>query len=244
VSENFAFIPARSGSKGIVNKNLRNISRFNLLEISVLSALQSEVFTKIYVSSNGYEILNCAKNIAKNANATDIVQCVVRPDCISGDRSTTESAVGHLLGQMECNDSDFIYILQPTSPFRHKDLIYNFYENFKKSGCHSGFTANAVTPFLWNRGKPQYDIFKRKMRQDLFDDEFFYHEDGNIFAFQKHIFKSFHNRLDINPFIYETNEIQSLQIDTQFDLDYCSYICEKDLGVAEWINSLVHLLQK
>ena len=47
MSENFAFIPARAGSKGVINKNLRNIGSFNLLELSILSALQSEIFTKI-----------------------------------------------------------------------------------------------------------------------------------------------------------------------------------------------------
>jgi CMP-N-acetylneuraminic acid synthetase len=72
----------------------------------------------------------------------------------------------------------------------------------------------------------------------------FYHEDGNIFAFQHYVFKSLNNRLDANPFIYETNDIQSLQIDTEFDLDYCSYICEKDVGVVEWTNSLARLLQR
>jgi N-acylneuraminate cytidylyltransferase len=244
VSENFAFIPARAGSKGVINKNLRNIGSFNLLELSILSALQSEIFTKIYVSSNGHEILDCAKNIAKNANASNIVQCVVRPDYLSEDGSTTESAMEHLFGQIECSDFDRFYILQPTSVFRHQDLIYNFYKNFEESGCHSGFTANAVTPFLWNRGNPQYDILKRKMRQDLSSDELFYHEDGNIFAFQHYVFKSLSNRLDANPFIYETNDIQSLQIDTEFDLDYCSYICEKDVGVVEWTNSLARLLQR
>ena len=246
MNKNYAFIPARAGSKGIKNKNIQSVGPLNLLEMSLLAALDSEVFTKIFVSSDGLDILKCANKTAASLGASDMVKCVLRPASISYDDSTTESALKHTICHYatDIEEDDCIYILQPTSPFRNSDLIFDFYTNFEKSGSQSGFTASRITPFLWRDGLPQYDIMKRKMRQNISDDEFFYHEDGNIFAFKYDVFKNTGNRIGVNPFIYKIDDIRSIQVDTNADLEYCRYICEKDNGVNKWTQHLVSLSQR
>lgn len=246
MKKSFALIPARHGSKGIKNKNLQFLNDLNLLEISILAALQSNIFSKIYISSNGKDIINCAKDIAYHTKSEKIIEIIWRPEEISSDYSTTEQAISHFINyaNSEIYKDDLIYLLQPTSPFRNNGLIYNFHNKFLNSGCKTGFTGTKTTPFLWFKNKPCYDIKNRKMRQSYAEDEFYYHEDGNIYVFTKSVFEKNQNRIDENPFIYGIEDIRSIQIDTINDLNYCRYLCEKDNSIILWNKTLVNLLQK
>jgi CMP-N-acetylneuraminic acid synthetase len=48
----FALVTARSGSKGIPNKNLKQIGNHSLLEWSIKSALKSSQVTKVFLSTD------------------------------------------------------------------------------------------------------------------------------------------------------------------------------------------------
>jgi CMP-N,N'-diacetyllegionaminic acid synthase len=242
----FAIIPARSGSKGIPKKNLQLLYEYNLLEISILAALESGIFESIYVSSDGPAIIKNTQDLAKKSIQKNKIKYIIRPPRISKCHSKTEECIAHFLLKEKdgIKEDDFIYLLQPTSPFRNEDLIANFSSEMLASGCKTGFTANATTPFLWLKGSPLYNIKNRKMRQMYSDDELYWHEDGNIFAFTKKSFLENMNRIDENPFIYKNSQLRSMQIDSMFDLDYCRYICEKDIGVNNWLLKLANLLQK
>ena len=238
---NYAFIPARSGSKGILNKNLQNIGNLSLIEISVLAAIESGIFAKIFISSDSEIMIDVACNIAKKALMPNIVEPHFRPIHLSQDCSTTESAIVDLLDTtlIPISNEDRIYILQPTSPFRYESLICKFNDSLSKSGFKCGFTASKVTPFLWKNNVAQYDIMNRKMRQDLSDEEFYYHEDGNLFCFECSVFKRTGNRIDNSPFIYITDSFQSLQIDTPADLSYCIYLNGENKKIESWMSNLI-----
>ena len=76
------FIPARSGSKSIINKNLRKINRKTLLEITVEQAIKSKKFYKIIVSSDSQKILNNVKkfkviNLQDQKKFSDIASMIM-----------------------------------------------------------------------------------------------------------------------------------------------------------------------
>ena len=56
-----AIILARSGSKGILNKNIQEIHGTKLLEFSIKAAIQSKSITNVYVSSDSEEYLKIAR---------------------------------------------------------------------------------------------------------------------------------------------------------------------------------------
>ena len=56
-----ALIPARKGSKSIINKNLLKIKNKTLVEIAIKSAKKSKFLSNIIVSSDDVRILNLAK---------------------------------------------------------------------------------------------------------------------------------------------------------------------------------------
>ena len=121
-----AIIPARSGSKGIKNKNLRKISGKSLVEIAILEAKKSKYISKIIVSTDSDSIFRQALKLNANSNC-------LRPSELSDDRAIVSSVVLHEMTANNINIlTDVIVLLQPTSPLRDSDDIDNAIELFIK----------------------------------------------------------------------------------------------------------------
>ena len=56
-----ALIPARSGSKRIINKNIKYLENHPLIAYTISSAINSEVFDSVMVSTDSSEIANISK---------------------------------------------------------------------------------------------------------------------------------------------------------------------------------------
>ena len=82
-------IPARSGSKGIKNKNLKKIGGLSLVEHSIKHAKKSKYIDLIAVSTD-------CKRIQKIAISKKVWCNTLRPKKISGDKSVTSQAIVHI----------------------------------------------------------------------------------------------------------------------------------------------------
>jgi len=106
--KNIAIIPARSGSKGIPDKNIIDLCGKPLIQYSIEAALNSHL-DKVVVSSDCQNILDIAASLGAST--------LKRPAELSTDSSSTLDAVLHLLSCTE-EKYDNVMILQPTSPLR------------------------------------------------------------------------------------------------------------------------------
>src|SRR5215211_2217546 len=61
MTEILALIPARGGSKGIPRKNIRNFAGYPLIAWSIAAAKQSELVTRVIVSTDDEEIAAMAR---------------------------------------------------------------------------------------------------------------------------------------------------------------------------------------
>jgi N-acylneuraminate cytidylyltransferase len=106
-----AVIPARGGSKGLLNKNLQKIGEESLVERILNKAIDSGVFNEIVLSSDSEEILKIGDK--KN------VLALRRPDSFSQDHSQAKDVVQHYLDSLDFLplDETIITYLQPSSPF-------------------------------------------------------------------------------------------------------------------------------
>ena len=59
--KNLAIIPARSGSKGVPDKNIRELNDKPLLAYSIESAINSEIFSEVMVSTDSEKYADIAK---------------------------------------------------------------------------------------------------------------------------------------------------------------------------------------
>ena len=102
------FIPARGGSKGLKNKNLKIFASKPLLYWSIKQAKNTKFKNHIYVSSDSVKILDYAHKCS--------AKVIKRPKNISKDNSSTEDAIIHFLNTVK-KKYKYIIMLQPTSPF-------------------------------------------------------------------------------------------------------------------------------
>ena len=87
------FVPARSGSKGVINKNIKKIKGIPLLEFSVFSAIKS--MEKGYLS----DVLVSSDSISyiKLVSKYNIVKGYLRPKELATDTSPTIDSIVHAL---------------------------------------------------------------------------------------------------------------------------------------------------
>lgn len=106
-------ITARGGSKGIPDKNLREIGGIPLVGYKAISALRSKYCSRLIISTDSPEIQRVARIYGAEALFT-------RPDYLATDTATSADVVSHTIDFIEEETSDTydaVMLLQPSSPF-------------------------------------------------------------------------------------------------------------------------------
>jgi CMP-N,N'-diacetyllegionaminic acid synthase len=214
-----AIIPARGGSKGVPNKNIKLFFDAPLLAYTFSAAKQSRLLSKIILSSEDDLIIGVAKSIGLEVP-------FVRPNYLSNDYSSSIDVVKHSIEFFEEKGINFdaICLLQITSPFREKGFIDRAIEKFISTNSdalisvqkvphehnpHWVFEQNESGLLSISTGEKQ--IIKR--RQELPDA---YFRDGSIYITKIEAIKQgsfFGERLS---FIESDNELYA-NIDTLDD---------------------------
>lgn len=91
---NLAVIPARSGSKGLKDKNIKELLGKPLLAYSIEAALQSEVFDEVHVSTDSREYADLAQKYGADVP-------FLRNSDLSSDTASTWDAMKYVLKQYE-----------------------------------------------------------------------------------------------------------------------------------------------
>jgi CMP-N-acetylneuraminic acid synthetase len=117
--EALALIPARGGSKGLPGKNIKPFFGTPLISWSIKSALESEMVTRVVVSTDDPEIAE----ISRSAGAEIPF---LRPAQLAQDETTDLPVFQHALNWLDKNEDyhpDYVVHLRPTSPFRPDGYI-------------------------------------------------------------------------------------------------------------------------
>ncbi len=133
---NIAIIPARGGSKGIKHKNLRTVGGISLIGRTVSAAIKSNVFDKVYLSSDCDEIL--AEGVKFGAIA------IKRPSELAKDDTKTFDVVTDFLHSSQITQGTITH-LQVTSPLRDELDIKNAMSLYKTGAFKSVISACTCT---------------------------------------------------------------------------------------------------
>lgn len=108
-----AWIPARGGSKGIKDKNIRELCGKPLIAYTIEAAKNSKYVDKVMVSTDSERIAEIAKEGGAWVPS-------LRPADLAEDYSKTIDAILHTLKLLESMNErfDIFCLLQPTSPLR------------------------------------------------------------------------------------------------------------------------------
>ena len=105
-------IPARGGSKRIPSKNIKLLGGRPLIAWTILAALRSPWLDQIAVTSDSDEILTIAQEHG--------IIPIHRPPLLAQDTSLVYGAIIHAMSLIE---TDYVCLLQPTSPLRATEDI-------------------------------------------------------------------------------------------------------------------------
>jgi len=225
--ENIAIIPVRGGSKRIKNKNLINFFDKPMFIHTVNHALESNLFDKIHVSTESKEILKICEKY-------NIEVDFLRPNELARDRSKLSDVMEFVIKKYESYNIQIenICMLWATSPLRTKEDILNSYKMLDK-GTNAVISVTSYDlPFWCAQEEDKHGNLKK-----IFPDEFWKtsHEVPSIFcdngsicwiktkAFLKH--KNWFPPLSKG---YLMPKERSIDIDTQFDLDFAEYLYGKN----------------
>jgi CMP-N,N'-diacetyllegionaminic acid synthase len=135
---NICIIPARGGSKGIKDKNLRRIKGKSLLRRAVEVSLESKIFDKILVSTDSCKI-------AEEARSAGAEVPFMRPDDLSGDSISDLDVLTSVVKEAEKYYSfqvKYIAMIQPTSPLRQSSHIIECYEKIRNDNLDAVWTVS------------------------------------------------------------------------------------------------------
>ncbi|MDG1156228.1 MAG: acylneuraminate cytidylyltransferase family protein [Litorivicinaceae bacterium] len=125
----YAIIPARSGSKGVPDKNIRVLGNFPLISYSIKAALKAKSISRVIVSTD-------SKRYSDIACSYGAETPFLRPRKISGDRSTDNEFFEHAIDWFNQNEGvvpEYFVHLRPTTPLRSPRVIDDAVECFLAS---------------------------------------------------------------------------------------------------------------
>lgn len=226
--KHLAIIPARSGSKGVVDKNIKMLEGKPLLAYTVEAALKSAVFDRVMVSTDAERYAAVAREygaevpfLRSRGNASDTA-------------STWDSVKEVLTGYKEQGETfDSVCVLQPTSPLRTAWDIIGGYELFQSK------EANAVVGVCAMEHSPLYanvlgddgcmDGFIRAetaamQRQKL---PAYYRINGALYILREEYLWKMSSPYDKGSYAYIMPVERSVDIDTAFDFMWAAYLLSK-----------------
>jgi len=219
-------IPARGGSKEIFKKNIINFCGKPLLAWTIEQCINAEKVSDVWVSSDDDDILHVAEQYG--------AKIIKRPEEISGDSATSESAWLHAIEYLESSGVPVDIVLGPqvTSPLREVVDIDNAITKFIEGNYDSMFAASMVDDlFFWEESSGgiesvSYDYKNRKRRQDIKEKII---ENGSFYLFKSKLIKNNNNRIGGEIGYSEMDFWKMFEIDNADDIRMCSALMNEFL---------------
>lgn len=207
-----AVLPARGGSKGVPDKNLRRVGGRSLLARTVEAGKASRFDPTVAVSSDAARIAVEAKRAGADV--------VTRPRALATDEASSEDALLHALEQYPA--TDVLIFLQCTSPFLTIEELDRTIAAVVEGGADVAFTAVASHGFLWERHADgtvagiNHDARERLRRQDRPVELL---ETGAAYVMRAEGFRQARHRFFGRTVAVEVDPRRAMEIDTPEDLE-------------------------
>ena len=216
--KHIAVIPARSGSKGLKDKNIRDLCGKPLMAYSIDAALKSGLFHTVHVSTDSEQYAAIAKEYGAEVP-------FMRSEELASDTASTWDTMRYVIREYEKlgEEYDTLTVLQPTSPLRTAEDIIGAMRFFEEKHANMVSTVCAMehSP-LWS------NILPEDCSMENFEDEsiadlprqalpVYYRENGAIYIVKKaHLFSA-KNLYKDQCYAYIMEESHSVDIDVELD---------------------------
>lgn len=218
-----AVIPARAGSKGIPNKNIRLLNEKPLIYYSIKNAINSNLIDDVIVSTDSKEVEIIAKQMG--------VRVKWRSDKLSGDEVTLDSVIYDVVKDIEY---DYVVTMQPTSPTLNVKTLDDAIRYAIENNLDTVISVLNSPHLAWklDDGGNKIPSYKKRINRQYLPPYFL--ETGAFVISNKRIVNE-NTRIGSNVDVYELSENEAIDIDTFSDLKCCEYIMKKK-SVAFYVN--------
>ncbi len=223
-------ICARGGSKGVKNKNVRNLAGKPLIAYTIEQAIESRLFKYISVSSDSDEILSVAK-----AYGADF--CIKRPDTLASDSAPKIPAIRHCALQTEelTGEKFDVYVdLDATSPLRFSEDIINSVSLFEEKKVGNVITGTPA------RRSPYFNLVEldengvaslsKKLDTQIVrrqDSPKCYDMNGSVYVWNRQTLMNEDRLFHSDTLLYEMPEERSIDIDNSLDFEFVEFLMKK-----------------
>ncbi len=161
--KNIAIIPARSGSKGLKDKNIKKLNGKPLMAYSIEAAKESKLYDCIHVSTDSKQYADIAVQYGAEVP-------FLRTKETASDTASTWDAIKFVLEEYRKQGKNFdvLTVLQPTSPLRTAKDIQKAYEIFIRKEADSvvGMCEMEHSP-LWSNVLPEDGCLNGFLKEEV-----------------------------------------------------------------------------
>ena len=210
-----AFIPIRSGSKGIKDKNIKDFNGKPLCYWTIKSSSESRLVDEVYVSTDSEKIIDIVKSFKLQK-----VKTFLRSRATSLDTSSTESAMLEFIEKMNFDEDSIFILIQATSPFTRPEDIDKAIKKISKGT--SVLSVCNFNRFIWDKNGPiNYNFLSRNRRQDQ---NGFYIENGALYVSYIRDIIEKKSRISGKIKFQIMPEETSIEIDTKLDWQIAEFL--------------------
>ena len=212
-----AIIPARSGSKRIPNKNIKDFKGLPIIAQTLKIVINSRLFDKVIVSTD-------CKKIAKISKKYKAEVPFIRPKIISGDYTSTQEVIKHCINWLRAKKvfPKFVCCIYPTAVFTNSNDLTNGYKKIKTNKWDYVFSggkyySSIFRSFKKNKGNGLKMIFPKyynKRTQDLPET---FHDAGQFYWGKTDTWVNLKPIFSKNSHIHEISRLRIHDIDTLED---------------------------
>jgi len=215
-----AIIPARAGSKGLPDKNLRSLYGKPLIKYTIDSALACPFFDKVVVTTDSPMILEIANGGCDT---------LLRPARLAMDDTPLAPVIANALIEIEKRyqtQYHVVFTLQPTSPLRNSKDITSAWNIFNSTKADSLISVVEENHSLWHFSNGSIVSFYRPRvnRQKAIP---YFMGNGAIFITKRNVLLRHKDRLGGKVAIYVMNKRNSVDIHYLEDLELAEWYLEK-----------------
>lgn len=222
-------IPARSGSKGLKDKNIKKLLEKPLMAYSIEVAKKSGLFDEVFVSTDSNEYKKTAESFGAKVP-------FLRPDDISGDKAQAYDYIKNTLNTYKDKYNkkfDYFIVLQPTSPIRNIEHLREFInllieDNHESvvSVCEADHIPQLYNTLPENKSmKGFFDDISRGVNRQSFGK--YYRLNGSIYGMKVDSFYKYNSYYIENSRAYIMDKTYSVDVDDEMDFYLCEKIMEK-----------------
>jgi CMP-N,N'-diacetyllegionaminic acid synthase len=218
VTKNLAIVPARSGSKGLKDKNTRLLCGKPLLAYSIEAALESMMFEEVMVSTDSIIYADIAVSYGAKVP-------FLRSLDESSDTASSWNVVKEVLSNYKNMGKVFntVTLLQPTSPLRTAQDIKNSFKVMQKNNARAVVSVCEVdhSP-LWCSVLPENDSMDHFFPKDvIFNNrqelDKYYRINGAVYLVKTDYFLNTKTIYDNGCYAYRMDRKRSIDIDELYD---------------------------